>query len=82
MYLDPGSPGPNEFHVILPAPPSVTPRVTAMHEGGAPQRLRQFSLSTGHYVDLVTLTPGTWHFSVTTGFHHRSVTFAVSRTVQ
>lgn len=81
MYLDPGSPGPNQFHLILPSAPSFAPRVTASHDGGSPEQLRQFSVGPGHYVDLVTITPGTWRFSVTTTIHHRTVTFDMSRTV-
>jgi len=59
----------------------VSPRVTAAHDGGAPQRLRQFKLSRGHYVDFVMITPGNWRFSVATRFGHRPVTFEVTRTV-
>jgi hypothetical protein len=81
VYLAPGSSGPNEFHLILPSVPSVTPRVTAASDGGVPQRLRQFTLSPGHYVDFVVLTPGAWRFSVATRFGHRPVTFEVTRTV-
>jgi heavy metal translocating P-type ATPase len=81
VYLAPGSAGPNEFHLILPSVPSATPRVSAARDGGAPQRLRQFTLSPGHYVDFVVVTPGTWRFSVATAFGHRPVTFEVTRTV-
>jgi heavy metal translocating P-type ATPase len=81
VYLAPGSSGPNEFHLIVPSVPSATPRVTAAHDGGEPQRLRQFTLSPGHYVDFVVITPGTWRFSVVTRFGHRPVTFEVTRTV-
>ncbi len=81
LYLDPGSPGPNELHLILPSVPSAAPRVTASHEGAAAQRLRQFALSPGHYVDFVVLAPGTWHFSVTTSLVHRPVSFGVTRKV-
>jgi soluble P-type ATPase len=81
VYLAPGSSGPNEFHLIVPSVPSVTPRVTAAHDGGGPQRLRQFTLSPGHYVDFVVITPGNWRFSVVTRFGHRPVTFEVIRTI-
>jgi cation-transporting ATPase V len=82
LYLVPGSPGPNELHLILPSVPSVPPRVTASNDGAAPQRLRQFVLSPGHYVDFVVLAPGTWHFSVTTSLHHRPVSFSATRQVR
>ena len=79
--MAPGSVGPNEFHLIVPTVPSVNPRVTAAHDNGEPERLRQFTLSPGHYVDLVVITPGTWRFSVATRFGHRPVTFEVTRTI-
>jgi soluble P-type ATPase len=81
VYMAPGSVGPNEFHLIVPTVPSVTPRVTAAHDNGEPERLRQFTLSPGHYVDFVVITPGTWRFSVATRFGHRPVTFEVTRTI-
>jgi hypothetical protein len=81
LYLVPGSPGPNELHLILPSVPSVPPQVTASKDGGAPQRLRQFALSPGHYVDFVVVAPGTWRFSVTTSLHHRPVSFGATRKV-
>jgi hypothetical protein len=61
--------------------PSVPPQVTASKDGGAPQHLRQFALSPGHYVDFVVVAPGTWRFSVTTSLHHRRVSFGATRKV-
>jgi cation-transporting ATPase V len=81
VYLTPGSPGPNELHLILPSVPPSVPVVTASHNGGAPQRLRQFALSPGHYVDFVILTPGSWHFSFQVALDHRPTTFEVTRNV-
>jgi hypothetical protein len=81
LYLVPGSPGPNELHVILPSVPPAPPRVTASEDSGGPQRLRQYALSPGHYVDFVVITPGTWRFSVTTSLHHRPVSFGATRKV-
>jgi hypothetical protein len=81
LSLVPGSPGPNELHVILPSVPSVPPRVTASDDRGAPRRLRQFTLSPGHYVAFVVVEPGTWHFSVTTSLDHRPVSFSAARKV-
>jgi heavy metal translocating P-type ATPase len=81
VYLTPGSLGPNELHLVLPSVPASGPVVTASHDGGAPQRLRQFALSPAHYVDFVSLTPGTWHFSFAVQLHHRPVTFRVTRNV-
>jgi hypothetical protein len=81
VYLTPGSAGPNELHLILPSVPSAIPRVTASRDGGAPQRLRQLTLSPAHYVEFVIITPGRWRFSVATSIEHRPVTFSVTRTV-
>ncbi len=82
VYLSPGSAGPSQFHVVLPSEPSATPIVTASGPGVPRQRLRQFTLSPGHYVDIVVTTPGTWHFSVTSTLHHHTETFSVARTVR
>ena len=79
VYLSPGSPGPNELHLILPSVPTSTPIVTASHDGGATQRLRQYALSPAHYIDFVVLTPGTWHFSFAVRLDHRPVDFGVTR---
>ncbi len=55
--------------------------MTASHDGGATQLLRQYALSPAHYVDIVTLTPGTWHFSFSVRLDHRPVDFGVTRHV-
>ncbi len=81
VYLSPGSPGPNELHLILPSVPRSAPVVTVSHDGGAPQRLHGYSLSPAHYVDFVVLTPGSWHFSFAVGLDHRPVAFEVTRDV-
>ena len=81
VYLSPGSPGPNELHLILPSVPTSRPIVTASHNGGATQLLRQYALSPAHYVDFVVLTPGTWHFSFAVRLDHRPVDFGVTRHV-
>ncbi len=80
VYLSPGTPGPNELHVVLPRG-STAPVVTASLDGRAPLRLRQYALSPDHYVDFVVVTPGTWHFRVSTHVGHRPVTFGIPRTV-
>ena len=81
VYLSPGSPGPNELHLVLPSVPTSAPVVTASVDGGAPQRLRGYALSPAHYVDVVILTPGSWHFSFTMRLDHRPVAFEVTRDV-
>jgi soluble P-type ATPase len=80
VYLTPGSPGPNELHLVLPAGTSA-PSVTASLDGGTARALRQFTLSPDHFIDFVVLAPGTWHFSVALDIHHRPFTFGVTRTV-
>jgi copper-transporting P-type ATPase V len=80
VYLSPGSVGPNQLHVILPAA-ATSPRVSASRDGAPPQPLRQFQLSPGHYVDVVVVTPGTWRFAFATSIAHRPVTFSVSKSV-
>jgi len=80
VYLTPGSPGPNELHLVLPAGASA-PSVSASHDGGTPRILHQFTLSPGHFIDFVVAAPGTWHFSVAVDIHHRPVAFVVTRKV-
>jgi heavy metal translocating P-type ATPase len=81
VYLSPGSPGPNELHLVLPSVPTSAPVVSASHDGSAPRRLREFALNPAHYVDFVILTPGTWHFSFAVALDHRPVAFSVTRHV-
>jgi soluble P-type ATPase len=81
VYLSPDSAGPSQFHLVLPSAPASAPVVTASGPGVPPQRLRGFTVSPGHYADVVVTTPGTWHFSVSAELNHRAVTFTVTRSV-
>ena len=85
VYLDPGSAGVNQLHLIFAGSPSqlatVLPRVTGSVDGGTPEALRQLRVSTGHFSDIVDLTPGRWRFDVSTGFGDRTVSFDYQRTV-
>ncbi len=81
VYLSPASSGPNQFHLILPVVPTAPPVVTASNNGGTAERLRQFTVSPAHYLDIAILTPGTWRFSVSTVIDHRPVRFDVTRSV-
>jgi hypothetical protein len=85
MYLDPGSLGANQFHVIVTGPPAavatVFPTVTAGVAGSAPQFLRQIKVSAGHFSEVVYLTPGTWTFHVRTPYGRSSVSFGFTRTL-
>jgi soluble P-type ATPase len=84
-YFDPGGVGVNQFHLIFEGTSSqlatVVPRVTASVNGGPAAIVRQLKVSTGHYSDIVVLTPGRWKFDVRTAFGGGPVSFTVARTV-
>jgi hypothetical protein len=84
-YFDPGGVGVNQFHLIFEGTNSqlanVTPLVTASVNDGPPTVLRQLKVSTGHYSDIVVLSPGRWQFDVRTDFGGGRVSFTVERTV-
>jgi soluble P-type ATPase len=87
VYLFPGHPGVNQFHVILDGlnqrqESASAIRVTASLRDGVPQLLRQRTLSPGHFVAYPTLGAGRWRFSVTAAIGGRSVPFTVTRTVK
>lgn len=85
MYLDPGTTGVNQFHIIFSGPEAdletVKPLVVASVAGGAPQNLRQLRVATGHYTDFVLLQPGRSTFHVVTTFGGTPVSFDFSRTL-
>jgi hypothetical protein len=87
VYLYPGHPGVNQFHVILDglsahqdAASSV--RVTASLGDGPPRLERQLRLSPGHFIAYPTLGPGRWRFSMTASINGRAVPFSVTRLVK
>ena len=84
-YLDPGAVGVNQFHLIFGGAASnqasVIPTVTAGHDGGSPQLLRQLKVSTGHYTDFVVLSRGQWRFHVTGRYGGSAISFTVSRSI-
>jgi 3-deoxy-D-manno-octulosonate 8-phosphate phosphatase KdsC-like HAD superfamily phosphatase len=87
VYLAPGHPGVNQFHVIFAGlsagqEASSSVRVTASLGSGPPQLLRQRRLSAGHFVAYPTLGAGTWRFSVTASIGGRTVPFGVTRLVR
>jgi hypothetical protein len=87
VYLYPGHPGVNQFHVILdglsPGQAAASSlRVTASLGHGAPQLQRQLRLSPGHFVAYPTLGAGQWRFSMTASIGGRQVPFSVSRLVK
>jgi soluble P-type ATPase len=85
MYLDPGSLGANQFHVIITGPgtdvATVHPTVTAGPTGSAPQFLRQLRVSPGHYSEIVYLTRGTWIFHVRTPYGPDRISLTFTRTL-
>jgi hypothetical protein len=85
MYLDPGRPGANQFHVIITGPASdvatVFPTVTAGPASSVPRVLPQLRLAPGHFSEIVYLTPGTWTFHVRTAYGHGPVSFTFTRTL-
>jgi hypothetical protein len=85
VYLDPGAVGVNQLHLIFSGPEqdvaTVKPLVVARVDGGRPQVLRQIFVATGHYSDIVLITPGRTTFLVTTRFGKTPISFDYSRTV-
>jgi hypothetical protein len=85
MYLDPGTPGVNQFHLIFSGSEAdlaaVNPLVVASVAGGPHQTLRQLRISTGHYTDFVLLQPGRWTFHVAGRFGGTPVYFDFTRTL-
>ena len=85
MYLDPGTIGINQFHIIFSGSEAdlatVKPLVVASVAGGAPQNLRQLRVAAGHYTDFVLLQPGRSTFHVVATFGGTPVSFDFSRTL-
>jgi heavy metal translocating P-type ATPase len=85
MYLDPGSLGANQFHVIITGPAAdvatVHPTVTAGPARSAPRRLPQLRVSTGHFSEVVYLTPGKWNFYVRTLYGRNDISLMFTRTL-
>ncbi len=85
MYLDPGTVGVNQFHVILTGPgaesPSAVPRVTAGRTGSTPRLLRQLRVGPGHFTAFAVLDPGHWVFHVATRSTRGPTTVTFRRTV-
>jgi hypothetical protein len=85
MYLDPGTIGVNQFHLIFRGSEteltSVKPLVVASVAGSAPQNLRQLRVSAGHYTDFVLLQRGRTTFHVVARFGGTAVSLDFSRTL-
>ncbi len=84
-YFTPGGVGVNQLHLIFSGTPaqvsSTHPLVTAGPVGRPGQILRQLTVSTGHFTEIVVLTAGTWHFRVVTPFGSAPVTFTLDHVV-
>jgi hypothetical protein len=85
MYLDPGTIGVNQFHIIFSGSKAdlatVKPLVLASVAGGSPQTLRQLRLAAGHYTDFVLLQRGRSTFHVVATLGSTPVSFDFSRTL-
>ena len=85
MYLDPGTVGVNQFHIIFGGSEAdlatVKPLVVARVAGGPPQNLRQLRVAAGHYTDFVLLPSGRSSFHVVARFGGTPVSFDFSRTL-
>jgi heavy metal translocating P-type ATPase len=84
-YFDPGGVGVNQFHLIFEGTndqlATTAPLVTASVNGVPATVVRQLKVSTGHFSEIVVLSPGRWQFHVRTRFGSGPVSFTVTRTV-
>ena len=85
VYLNPSTPGINEFHVYF-YPTHTKTSITSVHvvtkrKGGAFQPLRELRASPVHYINYVVLTRGSWEFHVTAHVGGREETFNVWRII-
>jgi heavy metal translocating P-type ATPase len=81
VYLSPGAPGLDEFHVFIYSPGTVAVQVTAAPAGGPPRLLRQLRVTQDHYVDYVLLTDGRWIFHVSARLGNKVESFDVERAI-
>jgi len=84
IYLQPGHPGVNQFHLIVTPPSGQTsglPRVQAVRGGGAPQQLRLVRLSPEHFLAVTVLGSGAWQFHVAVPLRSATAHVVVSRTI-
>ena len=85
MYLDPGTTGVNQFHIIFsgsgPDLATVKPLVTASVAGARPRPSGSCACAAGHYTDFVVLQRGRSTFHVVATFGGTPVSFVFSRTL-
>lgn len=86
-YNDPGTPGPNEFHLTAfdadgNELPLASAAVTAIGPGEAPSALELRRLSAGHFVGDVKLAAGDWHFDlIATGENGDTIHVVLEQTI-
>jgi cation-transporting ATPase V len=88
IYWEPGTPGVNTFHLFFldqglsgNSVAAADVVVTSTYESGSPQPVRIIEQSVGHYVAVLLLKSGTWHYHVTANVAGRHVSFAVQQKV-
>jgi hypothetical protein len=86
VYLEPGRPGVNQFHVIVTdqngAPLTARPVVRATRRGGGAIPLRMARLSPGHYLSVTVLRSGTWRFDIEAPTGSGIDRFSIERTLK
>ena len=84
-YFNSSATGPNQWHLVFTGTPeqlaSVDPTVSASHDGQPLRVLRQLRFGPSHYSEIVDLTPGPWHFVISTPFGNRHITVTLHRRV-
>jgi hypothetical protein len=85
VYLNPGAPGLNEFHVFIYPPHARMTignvEVTAALGHRPPQLLRHLRIAPGHYVNYVLLTTGRWIFHISAQVGGRVESFDIKSTI-
>ena len=85
VYLNPSTPGLNEFHVFLYPDQSRADiervEVFASSPAGKSQPLRHLRVASNHYINFAFLTPGSWRFHISVTVGGRTDSFSVSRAV-
>ncbi len=86
VYLDPGSPGVNAFHLIFLRNGNGVPVESAELTGSRNQaqtlQMRLVELSKGHYASYGVLSSGKWRFFVAAVVAGHQVSFSIERTLR
>jgi hypothetical protein len=84
-YFNSSATGPNQWHLVFTGTPeqlaTVDPTVSASRDGQPLRVLRQLRFGPSHYSEIVDLTPGPWHFVISTPFGNRHITVTLHRRV-